>query len=82
MIEQEHVIGVLRSCFPEAADDVVYAAANRILGLNDGWQEVTSKDEEMGYHYSARCQDICYLADQISRGAEYRLFLKCPTRKW
>ncbi len=74
MIERDHVVGVLRSCFPEAADDVVYTAVDRILSLADGWQEVTAKDEEMGYHYSVRCQDICHLADQISRGAEYRLF--------
>lgn len=82
MIERDHVVGVLRSCFPEAADDVVYTAVDRILGLADGWQEVTAKDEEMGYHYSVRCPDICYLADQISRGAEYRLFLKSPSRRW
>jgi hypothetical protein len=81
MIEREHVVGVLRSCFPDAADDVVYSAASRILGLDEGWQEVTSKDEEMGFHYATTCQDICYLADQISRGAEYRLFLRHP-KKW
>jgi hypothetical protein len=76
MIDRERILAVLRRCFPNASDDVVESAAIQIGGLEDDWREVTSKEGEMGYHYSARCVNICYLADQVDRGAEYRLFLK------
>jgi hypothetical protein len=82
MMDREHVVAVLRRHFPDAPDEAIDAAANRIVGLDDEWQEVTSKDEQMGYHYSAKCADICYLADQVDRGTKYRLFLRRPTRKW
>jgi hypothetical protein len=82
MVAPQNVVAVLRSCFPDASDDAIDSATNRIVGLNEEWREVTSNEEEMGYHYSVRCADICYLADQVSRGAQYRLFLKRPTQKW
>jgi hypothetical protein len=82
MVSRHNVVNVLRSCFPDASDDAIDSATNRIVGLNEEWQEVTSKEEEMGYHYSARCADICYLADQVSRGSQYRLFLKRSIQKW
>jgi hypothetical protein len=74
MVERERVLTVLRHAFPGASEDIVDAAANEIVGLNEEWQEVTSKEEELGYHYSPRCADICYLADQVEHGVQFRLF--------
>jgi hypothetical protein len=50
------------------------------MGLGDDWEDVTNKEEELGYHYSTKCADICYLADQVDRGAEFRLLRRRPRR--
>jgi len=76
MIEREDVQTILRRWFPDAPDYSIDSATSRIVGLSDGWVEVTSKEEEMGYHYSSTCPNICYLADQVDHGAELRLFLR------
>ena len=80
MIEREDVQAVLRRWCPEAPGDTIDSATSQIVGLSDEWVEVTSKEEEMGYHYSPRCPNICYLADQVDRGAELRLFLRRAVR--
>jgi hypothetical protein len=82
MVNREKVLAVLRSAFPDASDDVAASAADAIVGLGEEWDEVTSKEEELGYHYSAKCAEICYLADQVDRGAHFRLFRKRPVRNW
>jgi hypothetical protein len=50
-----------------------------ISSLPEEWEEVTSKEEELGYHYSPKCVEICYLADQVDTGA---LFRKRRARIW
>ena len=76
IIDREGVQTVLRRWFPEASSDTIDSATSQIVGVTDEWVEVTSKEEEMGYHYSSRCPNICYLADQVEQGAEFRLFLR------
>jgi hypothetical protein len=80
MIEREDVQTVLRRWFPDAPGDTIDSATSQILGLTGEWVEVTSKEEEMGYHYSSRCSNICYLADQVDHGAQFRLFLRRAAR--
>ena len=80
MLDREKVISVLRNHFPGASDDDAERAAGAIVGLSEDWEDVTSKEEELGYHYSPKCADICYLADQVDRGAEFRLFRRRRTR--
>jgi hypothetical protein len=74
MMNREKVWNVLRSSFPGASENVIDATADAIAGLGEEWQEVTYKEEELGYHYSPKCADICYFADQATRGAQFRLF--------
>jgi hypothetical protein len=76
MLDREKIISVLKDYFPGASDDVAEAAADAIAGVCDDWEDVSYKEEELGYHYSTKCADICYLADQVDRGAEFRLFRK------
>ncbi|HEX2443747.1 MAG TPA: hypothetical protein VHJ77_07345 [Vicinamibacterales bacterium] len=79
MVDREKVVAVLKDHFPGASEDVAEEAADAIVGLGDEWEDVTYKEEELGYHYTSKCVDICYLADQVDRGAEFRLFRK---RRW
>jgi hypothetical protein len=80
MVNRENVLPVLRSWFPNASQDDVDGAASAIAGLPDEWEEVTSKEAELGYHYSPKCVEICYLADQVDCGAQFRLFRKRRAR--
>jgi hypothetical protein len=80
MVDREKVVAVLKNYFPGASDDVAEEAAAAIMGLGDDWEDVTHKEEELGYHYSDKCADICYLADQVDRGAEFRLLRRRPRR--
>lgn len=82
MVDREKVLTVLAKRFPDAAPVEVAAAANAIVGLEQDWEEVTDRECELGYHYSATCSDICYLAQQAERGDTFRLFRKrAPRRK-
>lgn len=74
MVDREKVLAVLAKRFPNAAPPEIAAAANAIVGLDQDWEEVTDREEELGYHYSATCSDICYLAQQAERGDTFRLF--------
>ena len=82
MMDKDQVVSVLTNTFPEAAADLIHAAAERLAGLDEEWDEVTSKEEQLGYHYCADCVDICYLADQVDRGRTFRLFRKRRQPKW
>jgi hypothetical protein len=74
MVDREKVLAVLVKRFPGASPQAMAAAANAIVGLEDEWEEVTDRDDELGYHYSAQCTDICFLAQQVERGDTFRLF--------
>ncbi|HXW08268.1 MAG TPA: hypothetical protein VD833_23760 [Vicinamibacterales bacterium] len=76
MVDREKVLAVLARRFPGAGPDQIAAAANAIVGLEDEWEEVTDREDELGYNYSASCSDICYLAQQVERGDSFRLFRK------
>jgi len=74
MIDREKVLAVLHKRFPGASAEQVAGAANAIVGLEDEWDDVTAREPEFGYHFSAQCGDICYLADQVQRGGHFRVF--------
>ncbi len=74
MIDREKVLTVLHKRFPGATPDQLAAAANAIVGLEDEWEDVTGHEAEFGYHFSIQCREICYLADQIQQGGQFRIF--------
>jgi len=74
MIDREKVLAVLRKRFPGSAADQMAAAANAIVGLEDEWEDVTGHEPEFGYHFSAQCGDICYLAEHTQLGGQFRVF--------
>ena len=77
MIDREKVLTVLHKRFPGATADQLAAAANAIVGLDDEWEDVTSREPDFGYHYSSQqCGEICYLAEQVQLGAQFRIFRK------
>lgn len=78
MIDREKVLAVLAKRFRGATSEQLAAAANAIVGLGDEWEEVTDREDELGYHYSAQCTDICYIAQQVERGDSFRLFRRRP----
>ena len=76
MIDREKVLAVIAKRFAGAPIEQIAASANAIVGLDDEWEEVTDREEQLGYHYSPSCTDICYLAQQAERGDVFRLFRK------
>ena len=83
MVNREHVLAVLRNWFPNAPVEDVEGAAGAIAGLPEEWEEVTSKEEELGYHYSPKCVE-CLLSrpTRSNTGAQFRLFRKRRARSW
>jgi hypothetical protein len=76
MIDREKVLAVLHKRFPSSTPEERAAAANAIVGLEDEWVDVTSREREMGYSSSAHCAEICFLADQREQGAELRILIR------
>ncbi len=76
MIDREKVLAVLHKRFPGSTPDQIAAAANAIVGLEDEWVDVTDREPQMGYHFSVQCGEICFLADQIQQGAQFRLLMR------
>lgn len=81
MVDREKVLAVLLKRFPDAPQSDTSAAVNAIVGLEDEWEEVTDRDDELGYHYSTGCSEICYLAQQVERGDSFRLFRRRGPRR-
>jgi hypothetical protein len=78
MIDREKVLAVLHKRFPGSTPEERAAAANAIVGLGDEWMDVSSREPELGYHFSVQCSEICFLADQVQQGAQFRLLMKRP----
>jgi hypothetical protein len=76
MIDREKVLAVLHKRFPGSTPDQRAAAANAIVGLGDEWMDVTSREPEIGYHFSVQCSEICFLAEETQRGAQFRILMK------
>jgi hypothetical protein len=74
MVDRERVLAVLTRRFPGSTADQLAAAANAIVGLDDEWEDVTDRQDEFGYNFSPQCSDICYLAQQVERGDQFRIF--------
>jgi hypothetical protein len=80
MIDRDKVLGVLSMRFPAASDHELIAAADAVIGLPDEWEDVSDREDELGYHYCAECSDFCYLAQQAERGDEFKIFRRRTTR--
>jgi hypothetical protein len=74
MLDRQKLETLLSRRFPGAAHNQVAEAANAIMGLADEWEEVVGQEEELGYHFSVQCSDICMLAREVEQGSEFRLF--------
>jgi len=81
MIDREKVLTVLHKRFPNATSEQVAAAANAIVGLGDEWEDVTGHEPEFGYHFSVQCSEICYLAEQVQLGSQFRLLRRRPSER-
>ncbi len=60
MLDREKVLTVLRRRFPTAQAGELAAATNAIVGLEDEWDEVDSRN-------------LAELIDRLRRGSEFRL---------
>jgi hypothetical protein len=60
MLDREKVLTVLRRRFPNADAAALAAATNAIVGLDDEWDEVDSRN-------------LADLIDRLRRGSEFRL---------
>ena len=73
MLDRQKLETILIRRFSGASKDQVAAAANAIMGLEHEWEEVTGQEEALGYHFSAQCSSICYLAREVEQGNEFRM---------
>jgi hypothetical protein len=80
MIDRAKVLAVLSNHFPAVSDRELIAAANEVIELPDEWEDVSDREDELGYHYWAQCSDLCYLAQQAERGDEFKIFRRRTTR--
>ena len=74
MLDRQKIEAVLRRRFSGTTDQQIAAAANAIMGLDDEWEEVSDASREFGYHHTTECREICYLAREFDRGAEFRVW--------
>ena len=74
MLDRQKLETVLSRRFSGAAKEQIAAAANAIMGLGEEWEELNAEEhEQLGYHFSAQCSDICFLAREAAQGTEFRL---------
>jgi hypothetical protein len=79
MVDRQKLETLLSRRFASASRDQIAAAANAIMGLGDEWEEVAGHEQdELGYHFSVQCSDICLLGRQVAEGAEFRLLRRRP----
>ena len=73
MVDRQKLETLLARRFPGATAHQIASAANAIMGLEDEWEEVASESTDFGFHFSARCVDICAVAREAEDGAEFRI---------
>jgi hypothetical protein len=56
--------------------ETIAQLADEIAGLETEWEEVEVTHRDMGYSVADRCSDICWLAEQIDRGAVMKFYRK------
>jgi hypothetical protein len=74
MLDRQKVESILSRRFAGATHDQIAAAANALMGITDEWEEVVDRTNELGYHVSIDCPDICFLAKEVAQGVEFRVF--------
>jgi hypothetical protein len=77
MIDREKVLTVLGKRFPGSTPEQMAAAANAVMGLEDEWEDVTTRGADAG-DFALHCGEKCYVADQVQRGAEVRILVRWP----
>jgi hypothetical protein len=73
MVDRQKLETLLARRFPGATTHQIACAANAIMGLEDEWEEVASESADFGFHFSARCVDICAVAREAEDGVEFRI---------
>ncbi len=63
----------LQDCVPaERIEKIV----REILELEQGWEEMSLRPQDMGYSTSLDCSSICWLASQVEQGAVLKIYRK------
>jgi len=77
MIPRSELLELLRKRLQDALPPQrINELAGEILELESGWEELDIVHSDMGYSMSDRCADMCWLAEQIDRGAIIKLVRK------
>ena len=77
MITRDELTDLLASRLRESlAQAEIEKLVADILALENGWEELNIVQSDMGYSVSAACSDICWLADQVDRGAVFKIYRK------
>lgn len=77
MIPRAELVELLRKRLHDAwSQHRIDELASEILDLESGWEEIDISHSDMGYSTSATCSEICWLAEQIDRGAIIKLYRK------
>ena len=73
-MDRQKVEAILTRRFPGSAPQLVAAAANAIMGIEDEWEEIIDADHYLGCHSAAACRETCCLARELDDCLEFRLF--------
>ncbi len=76
MIPRDELQRLLRQRLPHLPDREIGEIAGQIQSLEQGWEEVAVPHSDLGYSLSENCSEICWLASEVARGAQIRLFRK------
>jgi hypothetical protein len=74
MISRDELMRVLRQRLPKNSAQEIEEIAHAVLALEPGWEEVQVPHSDLGYSVSENCSEICWLASEVARGAQIRLF--------
>jgi len=77
MIPRGELTELLRKRLQDALpQQTIDELAGEIIELESGWEELDIVHSDMGYSMSDKCSEICWLAEQIDRGATIKLYRK------
>ena len=77
MIGKNEIVQVLEKHLgSDRSKESIQKLAQELVALEKDWEELQFEEEEMGYTMKVDCGDICFLAEQIQKGATVRIFRK------
>ncbi len=77
MIAREELTQLLQKRLQDCVSaERIETIVRDIQELDQGWEEMSVRPQDMGYSTSLDCSSICWLASQIEQGAVLKIYRK------